>query len=402
ELRADLVLEGTIHVHADRLRVSAHLVDAKRDENIWVETYELPVTDVFAAQSDVAIRVARALEVQLSPREHRLLRAAPTRSAEAYHLYLRGRDAWSRRRPSDASRAAAFFEEALALDPEFAAAWSGLADAHLVHAQTGVVPLAAAVSETRAAVGRALALDPSSGEARATLGLILVFIDCDHAGGGRELRRAVELSPSHATARQWYGQWLASDGRHDEARAQLEEARALDRMSPAVREGMGLALYFAGRTREAEEQFRDTLASDPDFARAHLDLAVCRGTAGDAEGFLGHFLEAWSAGIYGGAAAEAEAAASLPAGDPADALEFLVDRARARVKSLPMARMAEILLLVQMDRRDEAVQALEAARRSSHLGFILQFAPALDPLAGDAAFQQLMRDAGLLLPRWRR
>ena len=205
-LGADLVLEGSIRVHADRVRVTAHLVDAKEDEQLWAETYERPRTDVFVVQSDVAIRVARALEVQLSPREHRRLRAAPTRSPEAYYRYLLGRDAWAGRNPSDAARAIRFFEEALELDGDLAPAWAGLADAHLVLAHTGASPLKDAARRAREALDRALELDPSSGEARAALGLSLLFVACDPVGSGRELRRAVDLSPSYASARQWYGQ----------------------------------------------------------------------------------------------------------------------------------------------------------------------------------------------------
>lgn len=399
-LGADLVLEGSIRAHADRVRVAAHLVDARDDVQLWAETYERPLTDVFAVQSDVAIRVARALEVQLSPSEHRRLRSAPTRNPEAYRRYLLGRDAWAGRNPSDAARAIGFFEEALDLDEDLAPAWAGLADAHLVLAHTGASALTDAARAAREALDRALELDPTSGEARAALGLSLLFVACDPIGSGRELRRAVDLSPSYATARQWYGQWLASFGKPDDALGQLEHAVALDGLSPAVCEGMGLVHYFDGRTDAAETWLRQTLELDPRYRRAHLGLALCRWQRGDREGAARAYLRAHSEGLYGGLREEAEEAASRASDDEAIGLEYLLQCVRGRLRSLPMARIGELILLALLDRSESVGRSLHAARREGLAGFAIQYAPLFDAASSDATFRAVMEDLGMWLPRW--
>lgn len=401
-LGVDLVLEGSVRVDSGRVRVTVQLIDAIRDDHVWAETYDRALDDVFEVQSDVALRIARALDVELSPRQHRKLRHAPTVSLEAYQLYLKGREVWSHRKPGDALRAVDLFERALAVDPGFALAWVGLADAHLVRVLTGPDGVVAPARDARIAIERALAADPSSGEASASLGLLAGFVDWDMAAAGRAHARAVELSPGYATAHQWYGQWLAAVGRVEEGLAEVDIAIELDLLSPAVNEGKALALYHAGRIDDAIAMFERTLELDPEYWRAMLGLACCRADRGEGLEAARALVRAWAAGACGGTAAEAGVAAEKLARGVTPALEYMLERTRTRAAAAPTTRTVEVQLLMLLGRHEDAIRLLHAARAERSLGFMHIFAPALDPLAGDPRFRHLMEETELLLPRWRR
>jgi len=401
-LGVDLVLEGTVRVAGGRVRVTAQLIDAGRDEHVWAETYDRSLTDVFEVQSDIALRIARALDVELSPRQHRRLRHGPTRDLEAYQFYLKGREVWSHRKPGDAGRAIDLFRRALDLDPDFALAWVGVADVHLVRALLGEEGVAGPAREARIAIDRALEADPSSGEASATLGLMLGFIDWDLEGGGRAASRAVELSPGYATAHQWRGQWLTAVSRHEEGLAELDIALELDLLSPAVNDGKALGLYHAGRIDEAIAMFERTLELDGGYWRAMLGLSYCHASRGDIPEAVRVLVRAWAAGAAGGSAAEAaEAGAKLDRG-VRPALEHLLEAVRPRAASTAMTRCVEVQLLMLLGRHEDALASLEAARAERSIGFTDIFAPALDPLAGDVRFRTLKEESSGLLPRWRR
>lgn len=401
-LGVDLVLEGSVQVQGDRVRIVVQLVDARLDDHLWSEAYDRRLTDLFEIQSDVVLRVVRALETELSPMEHERIRRLLTTSVEAYELYLEGRRIWSHRKPEDASRAASMFQRALDVAPDFPHALVGLADAWLVRAATGAGSLAHAVREARATIDEALARDPGLGEARATLGLVLTFFDWDHPAAGRELWRSTELAPGYATAHQWYGQFLVAHGREDQGLAELGAALDLDPLSPAVNEGLGVAFYHLGRIDEAASRLRQTLALDPGFWRARLGLSLCHAAEGDLRGATGELLEMWSAGAYGADREEAEEAAVRFSPSAREALEYLLECARSRIGEISAIRVLEVVILMLLKRHEEAVEALETAREDGTLALVAtMYAPVLEPLAGRARFRALMDETGLLLPRWR-
>lgn len=399
-LGVDLVLEGSVQLHGERCRITVQLIDARDDEHLWAETYDRALSDVFAVQSDVALRITRSLATELSPREHRRLRRPLTTSVRVWQLYRKGREAWSRRTADAARRAATLFNRALELDERFAPAWVGLADAHIVLATVGGGSLHPAHGAAQRAIERALELDPESGEARATVGLIKTFFQPDPPGAGRAYREAVELSPGYATAHQWYGNWLCAHGEPEAGLAELALATDLDPLSPVVSDSVGLALLHLGRLGEAEAQFRQTLELDPDFWRARLGSAVCRGMGGDLATAAAELIGVWRAGGFGTNPADAGEAERLLQHDAPAALEQLLRSARARGGDSTI-RVIEIVLLMLLARHDEALAALLAGRRQGWLGTVLLYAPILDPLAARPQFRRLMEGRRQLMLRWR-
>lgn len=398
-LGVDLVLEGSVQQHGDRCRITVQLIDVRQDRHVWAESYDRDLTDVFAVQRDIALRVTRALAVEVSPREHHRLRRAPTTSLRAWRLYLRGREVWGGRTAHDAARAALLFQQALELDDRFAAAWAGLADARLVAAVHGGLPLAEATRDAKENIQRALECDPASGEAHATLGLILTFFEWDHRAAGVEYRRAIELSPGYAMAHAWYGNWLCVFEEPEQGLAELATALDLDPLSALVTDSLGLALLHLGRFPEAEEKFRQALALDPEFWRARFDLAVCCASRGDLHGAARELVRVWVAGGWGADPADAAEAARRAGDDPRGALEHLLQSARSQ-KEDGTIRMSQVVLLMMLGRHEEALAVLDAGRHERWLGSLFMYAPVLDPLARRASFRRLMDDAALLIPRW--
>jgi tetratricopeptide (TPR) repeat protein len=211
----------------------------------------------------------------------------------------------------------------------------------------------------------------------------------------------VELSPSYGTAHQWYGNWLCSVGRVEAGLAELSLAAELDPVSPAVSESVALGLWHSGRAAEAERQLHETLELDPGFARARLSLGVLLALRGDLAAAARELVGVWETGAWGATPREAAQAANLLAQDPHATLAYLLERVHLRAKSPGFERLLEVVLLMLLDRLDEAVAALEAGRGRRWLGFVVLFAPVFDALADRPQFRHLMEEIGDLLPRWR-
>jgi TolB-like protein len=262
ELGVATVLEGSVRRAGDRVRVVAQLIDVRTDEHLWAETYDRDLKDIFAIQTDVARRIAAALGTQLRPTS-RALAQRPTPDIEAYELYLRGRYLWNRRRASTIRQAIDYFERATARDSAFALAWAGIADAYVALPFYGSVTVADAYPHAQRAAERALTLDPSLGEAHASLGWVFWY-DWKWTDAEEQFKQAIALRPGYATAHHWYAEFLSSAGREDESLAEIRRALVLDPLSLILNQYLCGAFHFARRYDEALEQCRRTLELDPD------------------------------------------------------------------------------------------------------------------------------------------
>ena len=266
------LLEGSVRQAGDRIRIVAQLVDADTERQLWAETYDRQCTDIFQIQTDVALQIAGALRAELSRDEQQRLRAEPTSDFRAYELYLQGRYWFSQYSEAGLLRGIRCFEQALELDPGYALAWTGIARAHaefITVQATGLSP-EESIARAREAAGRALALDPGLGEAHGVMGLVKMLYDFDWAGAEAAFKLALRLSPSSADVHDHYG-WLCwSTERYDEAVELVRRARELDPL--AHRSDVAAGLLRAGRFEEAAAEARQTIASDPAFARGHSAL----------------------------------------------------------------------------------------------------------------------------------
>src|SRR5881409_920708 len=199
------ILEGSVQKVNDQVRVNVQLINALTNAHLWAEIYDRKLSDIFAVQSDIAKTVADTLQAKLTGAEKQMMAAQPTTDTAAYELYHKGRSLWEKRSGDNIPKAIAFFEQAIARDPNYALAYAGLAQAYiLLPFYTGADRLDA-FSKAKDAALKALRLDPNLAEAHAALGKVLFFSEIDLTGAMREYKRAIELQPNDATAHHWFG-----------------------------------------------------------------------------------------------------------------------------------------------------------------------------------------------------
>ncbi len=270
ELNVDHLLVGTIFFDRVSVRVDAELIRARDSATLWRDSFSKRSEEIFSVQSEIAERIARALNVTLSPEEKAGLRKKPTDNVEAYKLCELGRWFFDKRTDEDLSKAEKNFRLAIGLDPDYALAYSGLADIYMFRFQWGEKEYEAKAKE---AARRALELDDTLAEAHTSAANILVDVDWDFKGAEKEFKTALVLDPNYATARHWYGRLLTIFGRHEEALAELERARDLNPTDLSINRNLGWSYLLARRTGLAIEQLKKTYEMDPGFLLTKFLLA---------------------------------------------------------------------------------------------------------------------------------
>jgi eukaryotic-like serine/threonine-protein kinase len=274
ELQVKAILTGRMTQQADNLSISAELIDAENDRELWGKQYQGKLTDVSALQSQITQDITENLKLKLNNAQRNLLAQRPTQNSEAYQLYLQGRFYWNRRTAGGVTKAIDYFEQAVSKDPNFALAYSGLADSYFSLARnTAVLSPKEAGAKARQAAEKAIELDPSSVEAHTSLANTLLIFDWDFAGAEREFNRAIEISPTYPYAHIWFSELLYDTGRYEEAVQENQKALALEPFTPVVRYNLAYSLMFARRFAESEKEFRRILDMDPNFHLAHFGLA---------------------------------------------------------------------------------------------------------------------------------
>lgn len=396
ELSVDLILEGSVLRDGARVRITAQLIDAAADEHVWAESYDRPIKDVLALQADVATAIARQVDVVLSPGELGRLAPRGTVNPEAYAFYLKGRYAWNQRTREGFDSAIRYFVQAIGEDPNYAAAFAGLADTYSLQGSFNyeALPFAEAMDRAKRAADKAVALDEDLAEAQTSLAWVRYRYDWDWKKAEAGFRLAIDLNPGYVTAHQWYSILLGEQGRHDEALAEAQRALLADPQSPLMWRNLALVHYYARRFEEAEAKARDALELDSRAAGAHFVLARILNARGDHEGAI--------------AAAERvppeqrsnELLAMLgyayaQAGQTARARHVLA-QFQAAARQRPVAPHHEAVLQIGLGDKDAAFQAFERAlaQRSPYLLGFRTF-PLLDPLREDPRFQALVKKVGL-------
>ena len=393
ELNVDGVIEGTIQKSGDRVRITAQLIDAERDRQLWSARYERDLNDVLALQSDVARAIAREIQVAVSPQElSRLAKRAPV-DPEAHRLYLLGRYHWNQRSADGYQKALEAFQRSIAKDPTYASAWAGLADTYTTLGFYVLTPREMAAKAKSAAL-KALEIDPDLAEAHASLGNILFSFEWNWRSAEEEFRRAIELNPSYVTGRHWHAMFLAALGRSDDALAEERQALEYDPLSLVVNSALGLQLYFARRYDQAIEHLRRTLDLDPDFRLANVEL-------GYAYAAKGSFREAIAIGekYFAIPDADAYARGALPyfqgrAGNRDETLR-LIDHLKSLSKERYVNPAIFLLAYLGIGDREETFAWLEKAIQERAVLLYIKLDPIFDPIRDDPRFAQFVRRMGL-------
>lgn len=272
QLSVGAVLEGSVRRTRNTFRITAELISAKDGYHLWSETYDRELIDLLDVQEELARAIARALSVTLVGKETQLVRPL-TENLEAYHFYLKGRFFLNKRNPDDMRRGIEYFERAIQADPDYALAYSGLADSYHMLAIYCVLQPREAYPKAQIAAARALALNDSLAETHVSVAYVALAYEWDWVTGEREFRRAIALDPGHAWAHQWLGWCLVTLGRVDEAATAARRAMELEPLAPVLHSRSGHVLTYTGRPEEGAAASLRALELDPRCAVAFETLA---------------------------------------------------------------------------------------------------------------------------------
>lgn len=395
QLGVRAVLTGRMVKQGEDVIVSAELIDLRDNKQLWGERYQRRMADLLTVQREIAREITTNLRPRLSGEEKDRAAKDYTTNSEAYQLYLKGRFYWAKRTPPDFHKAIAFFEQAIAKDPNYALAYSGLADSYALLPVYGEGRPMDWMPKAKAAAQKALALDDNLSEAHASLGQIIANYDYDFAGAERELQRAIVLNPNYATAHQWRAENLSTLERFDEALAEVRRALELDPLSLIINRIYADLLMDARRYDEALEQYRKTLELDPNFVTTNF--------------FLGRAYEA--KGQYDEAVAQYNKAFETN-NVPAERIQILKDayaksgwkgywRAvlngtleRARSRYQPPFVIA--LFYARLDQKDETFAYLEKAYQERDFRVtLIKVSFEFDSLRSDPRYAELVKRIGL-------
>lgn len=274
ELNVDAIVEGTVLRSGEQVRITAQLIRATADEHLWSQSYQGDLRDTLELQDKVARAIADRIRVTVTSHERALPDSAKLVNPDAHDAYLRGRYFWNKRTEEGLKRAVTYFDEAIVKDPNYAQAYSGLADSYALLGdwEYGALAPNEAFPKAKAAAAKALELDNTLGEAHASLAFCLDLFDWDWKSAEVEFERAIELSPSYATSHQWYAWHLIVAGRNKQGISELRKAEALDPLSLIISADIADALVIARKYEESTQQSRKTIEMDPSFAMAHYQL----------------------------------------------------------------------------------------------------------------------------------
>jgi TolB-like protein/DNA-binding winged helix-turn-helix (wHTH) protein/Flp pilus assembly protein TadD len=393
ELNVDAVVEGTVTRAGNRVRITAQLIDAKKDKHLWADEYGGDLSDILKLQGQVARAIKDEIQIKLTPQEDTRLANAPAVNPAAHEAYLKGRyylEKWS---TAGTKAAIGYFQQAIEKDPKFAPAYAGLAECYM---QWSPLPREESFAKAKAAAMKAMELDETLGEAHASLALISFLHDWNLPEAEREFKRAIELNPGYGEAHHEYSHYLMQMGRTQESLTESNRFLELDPLSPAANLHLGWSYLFAGKYDQAIEQLQKTLKIDPNYVEAHS--------------WLGQTFEQKK--MYRDALAEFQKALALSGGDTdyqallghAYAMSGQRDQARvmiaglqARASPVSPADIEIAIIYTGLGNHDKAFDWLGKAfeRRNAFLIYFFRVNPLFDSLHSDPRFADLVRRMGL-------
>ncbi len=400
ELGVAHVLEGSVRRAGNRVRIVSQLIDTQSDGHLWSETYDRDLTDIFEIQSDVAGQIANALQTTLSPTVEASIKRRPTENLEAYNLYLRGVYQWNQFTTESNAKALRSFEEAIALDPEFALAYTGLANSHFsiaLGAGQGDMSPNEAFPYAKQLAEKALEIDSTIADAYATLGSVFFWYDWDWDAAEECFVKAMAIGCGCMEPSLKYGFYLAGMGRSDEGIATIKKARELDPISLIVNTHLGHHYYWARQHDRAETQFLRTLEINPNFPPARYGLAWSYLMKGEAEKAIAHIEETVRLGGKFRDAAAGLAYAKAQAGLTQEAHVVLRDLLEVKAsKDQYVSSRAIAAVYAGLGDSGLALDWLERAyqERAAWLSF-LKVEPIWDPIRDEPRFREIVAKIGL-------
>jgi DNA-binding winged helix-turn-helix (wHTH) protein/TolB-like protein/tetratricopeptide (TPR) repeat protein len=265
EQMVDSLLEGKVQRSGERIRITVQLIRVSDGKPLWADTFDETFTNIFAVQDSISQQVAQRLVAQLTGEEQRQLAKRYTDNTKAYQFYLKGRFFWNKFDEEGLNKAIDYFKQAIAIDPNYALAYTGLSVSYNVQGAIGVLPPAQTWTDARWTAEKAVALDDNLAEGHSALGGVKLLYEWDWPAADKELKRAIELNPNSAEAHELSGYYYWVTGQLDTAIAELRRAQELSPLAAIITLDVAQALYYKGRYDEALEMSMKARELDPDF-----------------------------------------------------------------------------------------------------------------------------------------
>jgi TolB-like protein/Tfp pilus assembly protein PilF len=396
DLKVEGVITGRIVQRGDQLIISAELIDARTNHNLWGDQYDRKLSDILAVQEDITRAISSKLRERLSGETKKQVAKGGTSDPEAYQLYLKGRYYWEKRTPEALEKSKDYFNQAIEKDPNYALAYVGLADYYYVLSDYAPVSAAEDAPKERAAAQKALAIDDTLAEAHAVLaGADQDLWEWDAAE--REFRRALELDPNNGNAHHWYGLYLARVGRREEALSQIKRALEGDPLNLTFNTSLAGGYGGSRQYDLALDQFKKTIEIDPNYASAHDNLANTYRDMGKYDLWLEEWKKAATLANDREELAIAEEAARVyPNGGFRAALIREIELRKQLAQRRYVDRADIAYAYARLGDKDQAFYWLEKAysEKAGSLQ-VIKVAKSMDPFRSDPRYLTVLRRMGL-------
>ncbi len=395
ELNVRAVLTGRMIQSGGSLRIGTELVDVATGAQLWGEQFDRKLGDIFVIQDEISNEISGKLRLRLSRAEKKRLIRHHTEDAEAYRLYLKGRHHWNRWTEEGFYKAIGYFQQAVERDPDYALAYTGLADSYVLLGWNSYLPPKDAFPKAKEAALTALQLDSRLGEAHAPRAAALWLYDWQWQDAQTEFKCSLELNPTYPTANHWHAEYLMTMGRQAEAIAKMKNSQELDPLSLIISVAIGWASYMARRYDEAIEQLLRTVELDPNYPVTYWILGLLYRITGRHE----LAIDAGEKGVNlsGGSPLMRAALAHTygVSGRAKEALLVLDDLTKlAKHKYVAPHFLAGIH--IGLGENERAIECLEKSyEEHSHWLIYLHLDPSMDALRSDPHFQDVLRRVGL-------
>jgi TolB-like protein/DNA-binding winged helix-turn-helix (wHTH) protein/tetratricopeptide (TPR) repeat protein len=394
ELGVDALVEGSVERVGDRVRIRAQLIDCATDRHLWAQSYDRDMKDVLSMQTEAAREIADQVRGSVGNPPIPLHSANPAPvDPDAYEAYLKGRYFWNKRTPDGLNKSIQYFNQAIAKDPSFAAAYAGLADSYSILG-SDVLPADVANSKARAAASKAIELDPSIAEGHTALALVEFYYDWNWNQSEAEFRRAIDLNPNYAPAHQWFSYYLTAMLRFPEAVEQAEAAQQIDPLSLSINTSVATRYHHAGREEDAIQLDRRTLEMDSNFIPAHISLGAVYEKQGSLQQAIDEYKKVIALRPGDPAALAALGYVYARSGQKDEAHKILSElRETSKQQYVPSFQIATIY--AGLDDADNAMLWLEKSYRQheSQMPFI-QSDERFNSLHADARYENLIHRLG--------
>jgi TolB-like protein len=395
EFDLDYLLRGSVRRSAEAIRITAQLLDLSDKGVLWSEVYDRKSSDLLGVQEEVTRRVSQSLALELLPGAAAGSRKY-ARSSAAYNAYLKGRFFWHKMTPDAIRSSLTHFNEALAIDPEFAPAYAGLADcyAQMGSIRLGMLKPFEALAKARTHLQRAMELDDTMAEAHCTSALIKIWYDFDWVGAEREFKVAISLDPGQVTALLWQSLYLSAMGRNQEAVASVQRARDSEPLSPIVNMYLGVALGHAGHYDLAIRQLNQTIELDPHNYRTYMFLGRTLSWVGRNDDALKAFQKALSINPDNLEALAFTGTLKAGVGDRQGALKIMKQVVAAGAKTEPAILVAHIFAKLGEDSQMFEWLRRAVEQRSTPV-YIALISEEFIPFRSDPRFHSFLASIGL-------